>query len=478
MSKTVAVAMIVKNEEALLERCLKSVAGCDNLYIADTGSTDRTIEIARSYTDNVFLDCVWNDDFSFCQNHIKNKVKESWILSIDADEVLSVPFEEVRRAVEFATTDMIKVKMIAEGGNRLEFGFGRLFRNSPDIYWVQPIHKHLSIPGEGEEVGNVKITFGWSPAHKNDPDRALRILEKTVAAEKEPGRNLYYLGREYWYKQRYKECTATLGRYVQISNWPAEKAEAFLVMSMAYSAQGLDSDARDACLQAIKLNPEFREAIEWMACIVPKEHALQWRRMARTANNKDVMWDRVPAKPVHDTIFLSVHNDDETLFGAYTLMRHKPLVIVVTDAYIQAMRGDEDCEYWQRQNETIEAMKLAGCPVLFMAIPDQYLTEDILRERLQHLNPETIYIPALQGGNPQHDLVHKVALEIFGRNKCEQYCTYTRTELYTTGGWEIKPTHQEMELKNKMLDCYQSQINLPSTAPHFLAVRNRSEWLM
>ena len=475
---TIAVAMIVKNEEALLERCLNSVKDADNIYILDTGSVDQTIEIAKKYTNNVFIHYVWSDDFSEAQNEIKSFVKEDWILSIDADEFCH-DFSEVRKAIELGK-DMIRVGMIAEGGHRLEFGFGRLFRNSPDIYWCQRIHKHLSIGGEGENVGNVKITFGWSPAHANDPDRALRILERVVAAESEPGRNLYYLGREYWYKQRYKEAVDTLWRYVVISSWDAEKAESFLVMSQAYSAQGQDDEARNAALQAIKLNPNFREAVEWLAGIAQSpQHALQWKRMARTANNNDVLWNRVPAKPVHDIVFLSTHNDDEALFAAYTLMRLKPLVIVVTESHIQPERGEVGCDADTRRKETIAAMKLAGCPVVFLGIKDTELAEDNLRERLQYFNPETAYIPAQhENGNPQHNIVGRVALEIFGKAKCEQYCSYVKGDFnIVNGSWEVQPTHTEMELKNKMLDCYKSQLQLPSTAPHFEAVRNRSEWL-
>src|SRR5258706_795896 len=218
--KTVGVCVIAKNEEALIGRCLSSVAGADQIVVCDTGSTDKTIEIAKQHGAEVYLDFIWVDAFDLAQNHAKSKMTTDWIISLDCDEFLSCDFSEVRKAIELGK-DYIRCHMIAEGGSRLEFGFSRLFRNCPEIYWVQPIHKHLSVPGEGEEVGNVKITFGWSPAHAADPDRALRILERTVATEVEPGRNLYYLGREYWYKRRYKECTATLGRYVQISNLPA-----------------------------------------------------------------------------------------------------------------------------------------------------------------------------------------------------------------------------------------------------------------
>ena len=483
--KTIAVAMIVKNEEAMLARCLESVKGADAIYISDTGSIDNTLEIARRYTNNVYTDYIWADDFAEAQNYIKSKVKEDWILSIDADEFCH-DFSEVRKAIELGT-DFIRCKMFAEGSHKLDFGFSRLFRNDPKIFWVQPIHKHLNLGGEGELVGDVRITFGYSPAHRLDPDRALRILEKTVAEEgEESGRNLYYLGREYWYKQNYVKCTETLGKYVQISHWGAEKAESFLIMSQCYSAQGLDEDARDAILQAIKINPNFKEAIEWMAGISTPEDAPQWRRMAKTADNRDVMWKRVDANPIHDIIFLAPHNDDEALFGAFTLLRYKPLVIIVTDSYIQPERNLHlqvteydtivDTSAAARRQETIEAMKIAGCPVVFLGIKDTELTEEVLRERLQYFNPETIYIPAVQGGNSQHDLIGRVAYEMFGK-KCERYCTYTKTELWTIGGWELTPTWEETQLKNKMLDCYKSQLQLPSTAPHFEAVRNKSEWL-
>ena len=143
--KTIAVAMIVKNEEALLARCLESVKEADAIYILDTGSQDRTVEIAKQYTPNVFLD-VWIDDFSYHQNKIKSYVQEDWILSIDADEVLISPWAKVQEAAELGK-NMVRVMMVAEGSIPNSFGFGRLFRSTPDIYWCQPIHKHLNLRG-------------------------------------------------------------------------------------------------------------------------------------------------------------------------------------------------------------------------------------------------------------------------------------------------------------------------------------------
>lgn len=172
------------------------------------------------------------------------------------------------------------------------------------------------------------------------------------------------------------------------------------------------------------------------------------------------------------------HNDDESLFLAYTLIREKPLVIVITDSYIQPNRGDKGCSAEERRNETIKAMEILKCPVAFLGIKDTELTEPELRSRLKPFvgSWDKVYAPAIQGGNAQHDLIGSVAREIFP--SIFRYTTYTKTELWTKGIQEIKPTDEEMILKAKALSCYDSQLKLPSTQPHFIAVLNKSEWLI
>lgn len=273
----------------MLGRCLESVKGADEIIVVDTGSTDRTIEIAKQYTDKVYDDFTWCDSFEKARNHAKTKATSDYILSIDADEYCH-DFSKVREAIEWGY-DALNVEMIPHGAPPgSHFYFPRLFRNVPHIYWCGAVHNTLNIAPQRDS--EVKITFEWSPAHDLDPDRALRILEKEVAREANP-RELYYLGREYWYKQRFKECTATLGRYVQVAHYLPEKADAFLIMAQAYSTQGMDDDARDACLQAIKINPHFKEAILFMSAIVPDAHASQWKKMAETADNTGVLFKRV-----------------------------------------------------------------------------------------------------------------------------------------------------------------------------------------
>ena len=85
---TISLCMIVKNEELVLERCLESLKGLmDEIIIVDTGSSDRTKEIAKRYTRQVY-DYTWEDDFSKARNYALSFATCDYIYVADADEVL------------------------------------------------------------------------------------------------------------------------------------------------------------------------------------------------------------------------------------------------------------------------------------------------------------------------------------------------------------------------------------------------------
>jgi glycosyltransferase involved in cell wall biosynthesis len=87
MRKTLSVAVITRNEEANLERTLGSVAWADEIVVVDSGSKDRTEEIARSFRSRFFLE-EWKG-FAAQKNSALEKCSCDWILSLDADEALS-----------------------------------------------------------------------------------------------------------------------------------------------------------------------------------------------------------------------------------------------------------------------------------------------------------------------------------------------------------------------------------------------------
>lgn len=84
-----SVCMIVKNEEAMLAGCLDSVKDiADEIIVVDTGSTDRTMEIAQGYEKVKLFEHPWEDSFSVARNQAISHATGDWILQIDADEKL------------------------------------------------------------------------------------------------------------------------------------------------------------------------------------------------------------------------------------------------------------------------------------------------------------------------------------------------------------------------------------------------------
>ena len=85
---TLSLCMIIKDEELVLDRCLKSIYDAvDEIIIVDTGSTDNSKNICKNYTENIY-DYIWNDDFSAARNFSFEKATKDYILWLDADEII------------------------------------------------------------------------------------------------------------------------------------------------------------------------------------------------------------------------------------------------------------------------------------------------------------------------------------------------------------------------------------------------------
>ncbi len=146
---TVTVCMIVKNEEKILDRCLSCLHDlADEIVIADTGSTDRTKEIAAKYTDKIY-DFRWMDDFAAARNFVFSKASGDYIYSADADEVLDeVNRERFRLLKENLLPEIEIVQMYY--CNQLKFGTvynydreyrPKLFKRVRTFSWIDPIHE-------------------------------------------------------------------------------------------------------------------------------------------------------------------------------------------------------------------------------------------------------------------------------------------------------------------------------------------------
>ena len=144
--------MIVKNEERFLAQCLESVKDAvDEINIVDTGSTDRTIEIARSYGANV-QEHGWRNDFAWARNKALDMATRRWVLQLDADEELVADSVAVLRQIAAAPAHLTGVWLRCinasdryKGGGTISHAIIRIFPNHPRVRFHGSIHEFPSI---------------------------------------------------------------------------------------------------------------------------------------------------------------------------------------------------------------------------------------------------------------------------------------------------------------------------------------------
>jgi len=150
---SISVCMIVKNEEAVLKRCLDSICNiADEIIIVDTGSSDSTKKIALRYTDHVY-DYQWQDDFSAARNFSFSKATKDYIYIADADELMDAENQErFLRMKENLSSEIEIVQM--KYANQLQFDCTynfdveyrpKLFKRLREFHWIDPIHESVKL---------------------------------------------------------------------------------------------------------------------------------------------------------------------------------------------------------------------------------------------------------------------------------------------------------------------------------------------
>ena len=183
----VTACLIVRNEEAHLPRCLTSVKGlADEIVVHDTGSTDRTLEIARDFGATV-SEHPWTSDFAFHRNRAFEMATGRWRLTIDADEaVCDTDIAETRRRLEQdGLPDVLLVRMFLAYPGEKELGFlaPRLTRTSAGIRYRHPIHEQLDITDAAAGLSNLTLDHvGY-----RDPEALVRKERRNLAIAESMG---------------------------------------------------------------------------------------------------------------------------------------------------------------------------------------------------------------------------------------------------------------------------------------------------
>lgn len=204
----ISVCIIAKNEESRIEQCLASVKPCGfEIVVVDTGSTDRTKEIAARYADKV-LDFAWCDDFSAARNFSLREASNNWIFMIDCDETIKeIDVEELnyfRKHLSESVGSVSRENLVTENGvlalNNIDYT--ERFFNKKLYHYTGLIHEQLT-PIRGTEIPNLLLHttllhtgYDMTPKEREAKYRRnFTLLEKQAAMDPENPYLYYQLGK-------------------------------------------------------------------------------------------------------------------------------------------------------------------------------------------------------------------------------------------------------------------------------------------
>lgn len=193
---TISLCMIVKNEEDKLEKCLKSLSGIvDEMIVVDTGSTDRTKEIARKMGARV-EHFKWTGDFSDARNFSFSLATCDYIYVADADEEIDEEnrqrFFDLKADLGALDIDIVQMYYCNQLAYRTVYNFDRelrpkLFKRARSFVWEDPIHEQVSLE---PIVCNSEIEIIHKPT-ENHAQRDLEAFRRAVSEGRHISKRLH-----------------------------------------------------------------------------------------------------------------------------------------------------------------------------------------------------------------------------------------------------------------------------------------------
>ena len=285
---TLSLCMIVKNEERHLTRCLLSATpAVDEMIVVDTGSTDRTKDIAKAFGAKVF-DFPWTNDFSEARNVSLSKASGDWILVLDADEVISAldypAIEKIvkKKAAKPAaytlvtrnyTNEVCSKGWIANDRKYLleEAGTGwfpsdkvRLFVNDKRIQFQNPVHEFVETT---VEKAGIEIKTSGIPVHHYGRFDTDKIIAK--------GKEYFLLGKKKFEEMKddikalkelaiqaseLEEYVTAVELWKRVIELKPNDSVVFLNIGYAYMKLGKYEETLISSRRAMELDPTMKEA--------------------------------------------------------------------------------------------------------------------------------------------------------------------------------------------------------------------------
>lgn len=197
----ISVIIIAGNEEGNIGDCLESVKWADEIVVVDSESVDRTVEIARGYTDKVFVRR-W-EGYASQKNYAMHMAENEWILSLDADERVSPELRSEIEALEFSKADGFYIprrnfflgRVITSCGWSPDYQL-RLFRKSMTTLTDRQVHEGFSVNGKRGHLQGRLIHY----THNTIAGTISKINEYSTLEAEEKSDKIHVNGAKIFFK--------------------------------------------------------------------------------------------------------------------------------------------------------------------------------------------------------------------------------------------------------------------------------------
>lgn len=289
----VTLCMIVKDEEAVIARCLDSLKDhVDEIVVVDTGSTDKTVEICKSYGARVYHH-PWEGSFSVARNQAMSYVTTEWIIQLDADEEMdaeSAPkIRDIVRSSHNSTTNLcyLVLENKKEGSSEIlsTINTGKIMRMGVGTHYKNRIHNKLVCDGDVRLTGLKIYHYGY---HLEDEEklkmktaRTTSMLLEQVKEMPEDPETRYYLTIQYLRIENWDACIECSKKAVALFLLHEPDSQLLLLTYHAAAAACYHKKAEDPdktndfwlkeserlSLEALKIYPDYLDSNSLLSSI-------------------------------------------------------------------------------------------------------------------------------------------------------------------------------------------------------------------